>query len=120
MYVCTKCMWKPDVDTECLHLTLSTLFFEARSLTKCGAHQLGKNSWPEGSKDPTSAFPHPGLQVHNKSLATCRGTEDLNTDPHVCRASTWYTKSSSHPSRLHLFPDKHYRQFLDEIHTTKF
>ena len=42
----------------CLSLLLSTLFFEARSLTESGAHQLGKADWPVGSKNhPLSDLP---------------------------------------------------------------
>jgi hypothetical protein len=62
-YACL-CIWRPEVDRECLTQLLCILFFEARSLTEPGAHQLDKADWLVRPKNPFSlCLPRPGLQA---------------------------------------------------------
>lgn len=47
----TVCIWKQEENAECFPPSLSTLFFEAGSLTKAGGQRLA-GSWPGSPRDP--------------------------------------------------------------------
>lgn len=44
--------WRSEVELWCLLLSLSTLSFEAGSLTQPGAHKFSYTHWPVRPQDP--------------------------------------------------------------------
>lgn len=64
------------------------LAFEVWLLTELEAPHFRKTKWlMDGEYSPVSLFPGLGLHVLLLCLA-CLGPGDLNSDPHICLAST--------------------------------
>ena len=68
-------MLGPEIDSGCLPLSLSTLFFETGFLIDPGTYLFGWTGWPANSRDPPASVPPvlPYLNVFHL------GSGDLNS-----------------------------------------
>lgn len=60
--------WRPEVNLECPHLSLPTLFFKAESFTEFGAPLLAKLTGSKHQGSPVPASPALELKTHTNTL----------------------------------------------------